>query len=183
MSCRTWTGDEQNRRQEVLRMIPRELAETLTRQIEEAEHPRERVVHVMYALQKHYGYFSDEAVLEAAGLLGMTAVEIEGLATFYDYIYRRPVGRFVIHVCDGVVCWMFQEKSVFEYLCKTLKVGAGETTADGMFTVLPSACIGYCDHAPAMLINGEFYGPLDPEKIDAILESLRTTSCDTVICR
>jgi NADH-quinone oxidoreductase subunit E len=56
-------------------------------------------------------------------------------------------------------------------------------TEDGMFTVLPTACIGYCDHAPAMLINGVMYGPLTPEKIDAILEKLRTEHCDLVICR
>jgi NADH-quinone oxidoreductase subunit E len=108
---------------------------------------------------------------------------VEELATFYDFIYREPVGKFVIHVCDGVVCWMFHEGSVFAYLGRKLGVCAGEMTADGMFTVLPTACLGYCDHAPAMLINGVVYGNLTPEKIDAILEKLRTEYCDLVICR
>ena len=164
-------------------MIPNEIFETCSRRIKESEHPREQVVNVMYALQKHYGYLSDEALHLPAELLGITPLEVEELATFYDYIYRKPVGRYVIHVCDGVVCWMFQENSVFAYLCQTLEVEPGETTADGMFTILPSACLGYCDRAPAMLINGRLYGLLDPGKIDEILHTLRTEPGETVIDR
>jgi NADH-quinone oxidoreductase subunit E len=163
--------------------LPDELRDRLTQKIALADHPREQIINVMYELQKHYGYFSDEAVHEAAALMQMTPLEIEELATFYDFIYREPVGKFVLHVCDGVVCWMFHEGSLFDYLCEKLGVCAGAVTADGMFTVLPTACIGYCDHAPAMLVNGEMYGPLTPEKVDEILEKLRTESCDLVICR
>ncbi len=164
-------------------MLPPELRETLEERIAAVDYPPELAVDVMYALQRHYGYFSDEALLEAAGLLGMTPLEVEELATFYDFIYREPVGKFVIHVCDGVVCWMFHEGSVFDYLCKKLSVCAGQITPDGMFTVVPSSCIGYCDHAPAMLINGVPYGNLTPEIIDEVLEKLRREYCDVVICR
>ncbi len=164
-------------------MIPPELREQLLQQVAAAEHPREQAINVMYAVQQHYGYFSDEALQEAAAILSLTPLELEELATFYDFIYREPVGRFVIHVCDGVVCWMFHENSVFDYLCKKLGVCAGEVSADGMFTVLPTACIGNCDKAPAMLITGRFYGPLTPEKIDEILEKLKTEYCDLVICK
>jgi NADH-quinone oxidoreductase subunit E len=163
--------------------LPAALRDRLTEQIASADHPREQVINIMFALQQHYGYFTDEAVLEAAALLSLTPLEIEELATFYDFIYREPVGKFIIHVCDGVVCWMFREGSLYDYLCQKLGVCAGAVTEDGMFTVLPTACIGYCDHAPAMLINGVMYGPLTPEKIDAILENLRTEQCDLVICR
>jgi NADH-quinone oxidoreductase subunit E len=163
--------------------LPPELQTELAQQVAAADHPREQVINIMYVLQKHYGYMSDEAVEEAAALLDMTPLEVEELATFYDFIYREAVGKFVIHVCDGVVCWMFHEGSVFDYLCEKLGVCAGGVSADGMFTVLPSACLGFCDHAPAMLINGVFYGHLNPEKIDAILEKLRREYCDLVICR
>jgi NADH-quinone oxidoreductase subunit E len=151
--------------------LPDELRARLAQEIAAAEHPREQIINVMYALQKHYGYFSDEAVHQAAALMHMTPLEIE------------EVGKYVIHVCDGVVCWMFNEMSVFDYLCRKLGVDAGAVTADGLFTVLPAACIGYCDHAPAMLINGVMYGPLTPEKIDAILEKLRAESVDLVVSR
>jgi NADH-quinone oxidoreductase subunit E len=154
-------------------MIPKKMKSQLQKLIDESEHPREQAVNVMYALQSHYGYLGDEAVCEAAELLHMTPLEIDELATFYDFIYREPVGKYVIHACDGVVCWMFGEETVVDYLCRTLNIKIGETTPDGLFTVLPSACIGYCDHAPAMLINGEAYGPLTREKVDRLLEELR----------
>jgi NADH-quinone oxidoreductase subunit E len=163
--------------------LPLEVREGLEKLVAATEHPREQVINVMYALQGHYGYLSDEAVRDAAEILGMTPLEVEELATFYDFIYREPVGKFVIHVCDGVVCWMFHEGSVFDYLCKKLGVCAGQMTEDGMFTVLPTACLGHCDRAPAMLINGVTYGPLNRERIDKILESLRTEYCDMVVCK
>ena len=68
---------------------------------------------------------------------------------------------------------MFGEESVVTYLCRKLGVQVGEITPDSLFTILPSACLGYCDHAPAMLINGVIYGPLTPESIDRILEKLK----------
>ena len=153
-------------------MLPPELRQELTEQIATAEHPREQAVNVMYAVQRHYGYLSDEGLEESAALLGMTPLEVEELATFYDFIYREPVGRYVIHVCDGVVCWMNGYDSVLDYLIRKLGIKPGETTQDGLFTLLPTACIGYCDLSPAMLINGRAYGPLTPEKIDEILNRL-----------
>jgi NADH-quinone oxidoreductase subunit E len=164
-------------------MLPQDLRQEIERQIAAAEHHREQAINVMFMVQAYYGFLSDEGLEEAAGLLSMTPLELEELATFYDFIYREPVGQYVIHVCDGVVCWMFHENTIFDYLCKKLGVCAGEVSADGMFTVLPTACLGYCDHAPAMLINGNLYGPLTPEKIDEILDRLRKEPCDTVICR
>ncbi len=154
-------------------MLPKELLETLQAKIAGVDHPRELAVDIMLASQNHYGYLSDEALQEAAQLLGMTPLELEELATFYDFVYREPVGRFVIHVCDGVVCLMNGYDPVLDYLSKKLKIKPGETTADGLFTILPTACIGYCDLSPAMLINGRPYGPLTPEKIDGILNRLR----------
>jgi NADH-quinone oxidoreductase subunit E len=155
-------------------MLLKELLETLQAQIAKAEQPRELAVDVMLSLQQHCGYLSDEALEEGARLLGMTPLELEELATFYDFIYRKPVGKFVIHVCDGVVCWMNGYESVMDYLCKKLGIEPGGTTKDGMFTILPTACIGYCDLSPAMLINGRPHGPLTAEKIDDILNRLRT---------
>jgi len=159
-------------------MIPKAMKDKLQKQIAASDHPPEQAVDVMYALQAHYGYLSDEAVFEAAEFLGMTPLEIEELATFYDFIYRKPVGRYVIHVCDSTTCWMFGHESVLKYLAGRLGIGTGETTADGMFTLLPVCCVGYCDHAPVMLINGKPYGSLTPESIDEILETLRTRQPD-----
>ena len=155
-------------------MLPDELRESLEKQIAHADHPREMVVDAMLAFQDHYGYLSDAAVEQTAALLGMSALEVEELATFYTFIYREPVGKYVIHVCDSLICWMDGYESIQNYLCQKLDIEIGGTSADGLFTVLPVCCIGYCDRAPAMLINRKVYGPLTPQKIDRILEKLRS---------
>ena len=154
-------------------MIPKEMKENILKQVKTAVHPREKIVDVMYAFQEYYGYFSDGAVREAAELLDMTPLEIEELATFYDFIYREPVGRYVIHVCDSAVCWMYGSDSLMDYLGRKLGISAGETTPDGLFTLLPVCCIGYCDHAPAMLINGKPYGEPTPDSVDQTIDRIR----------
>ncbi len=169
-SFRTKTPDKERY---CLDMTHRELEENLREHIGKAYHPRERAVDVMFALQRHYGYLSDEAVREGAELLGMTPLELDQLATFYDFLYREPVGKYVIHVCDSIVCWMEGFQTVKEHLCEKLGIKMGETTRDGMFTILPTCCLGYCDRAPAMLINGRIYGELTSEKIDRVLQTFR----------
>jgi NADH-quinone oxidoreductase subunit E len=160
-------------------MTPKTALDEIAARIARTEHPREAAVDVMYLLQKHHGHLTDAALREGAALLGMSPLELEEIATFYDFIYRSPVGRLVLHVCDGVVCWMQHEgweehgESVIAYLCRKLGVRTGETTPDGLFTVLPTACIGHCESAPAMLVNGVAYGPLTPRRIDEILSRLR----------
>jgi len=154
-------------------MLPEELKASLEKKISLAEHPRELVVDVMFSLQDHYGFLSDEALEEAAVLLGMTPLEMEELATFYTFIYREPVGKYVIHVCDSIICWMDGYESIRDHLSRKLGINMGETTPDGLFTLLPVCCIGYCDRSPAILINREVYGPLTLEKLDEILEALR----------
>jgi NADH-quinone oxidoreductase subunit E len=155
-------------------MLPNELKKSLEEKITHAEHPREMVVDVMLALQEHYGYLSDDAVEAVAALLGMSPLEVEELATFYTFIYREPVGKYVIHVCDSVICWMDGFESIQDYLCRKLDIAVGDTSADGLFTLLPVCCIGYCDMSPAMLINRKVYGNLTPQKIDEILDKLKS---------
>jgi NADH-quinone oxidoreductase subunit E len=157
-------------------MLPQKIRQRLSEKIAAAAHPRELAVDVMIALQAHYGWLTDEAVEEAAGLLSMSPLEVEELATFYTFTFREPVGKYVIHLCDSVICWMDGYESLRAHLSRKLKIKMGETTPDGLFTLLPVCCIGYCDRSPAMLINRKVYGPLTPEKIDDILEKLRMPS-------
>jgi len=164
-------------------MLPDELEKTLDEFVHHADHLREAAVDVLYALQNHYGYLCDEALEEAGRRLDMTPAEVEELATFYDFLYREPVGRYVIHVCDGVVCWMHRVDGVFRHLQDVLGIEVGGTTPDGMFTILPTACIGDCQNAPGMLVNGKYYGRLTNEKIDQILARLREHGEEIVVCR
>ncbi len=121
-------------------------------------------------LQRCRGHVSDEGVQDIAGLLGMTPAEVDGVATFYNLIFRKPVGRHVILICDSVSCWIMGCNRVRDRLCASLGVAPGETTPDGRFTILPVVCLGACDHAPVLMIDDDLHQDLDPEKIDGILE-------------
>lgn len=154
-------------------MLPNAIKSQLEAQIRAVEHPRELAVDIVNALQDHYGYLSDEALHEAAGLLGMSPLEVEELATFYTFIYRQPVGKYVIHVCDSVICWLEGAQKLSDHLLATLGIQMGETTSDGLFTVLPVCCIGYCDRAPAILVNKKVYGPLTETGLDQLIAKLR----------
>ncbi len=154
-------------------MLPAALKEKIKSEIAAFDHKREAAIDVLTAVQEHYGYLSDEAVEEAAALLEMSALEVDELATFYTFLYREPVGKFVIHVCDSLICWMEGEENLVEHLCRTLGIGMGETTADGLFTLLPVCCIGYCDRAPAILVNRKVHGPLTIEALDGLIDELR----------
>ncbi len=121
-------------------------------------------------VQKHRGWISDEAIAEIADELGMSVEDTDGVATFYTRIYRKPVGRNVILICDSISCMIMGYQSVYEYISDKLSIRFGETTKDGRFTLLPITCLGDCDHAPALMINNDHYNNLTIEKIDAILD-------------
>ena len=150
-------------------MIPESLREELAARIAEAITPREAAVDVMTELQRHYGWLTDEAVEEAAELLGLSLLQVEELATFYEMIYRRPVGERVIHLCDSISCWCTGADGIMAHLRESLGVEPGGTTADGRFTLLPCACLGNCGEGPAMTVGDTLYGRLTPQRVDDIL--------------
>ncbi|QWV97545.1 NADH-quinone oxidoreductase subunit NuoE [Geomonas nitrogeniifigens] len=154
-------------------MIPETLKTSLKARVASALPPREAAVDVMKELQAHYGWLTDEAVEEAAALLGLSPLQVEELATFYEMIYRRPVGKKVIHVCDSISCWCADCDKIIQHLKDKLGVGLGGTTADGMFTLIPCCCMGMCGDSPAMSVGGVPYGKLTPELVDEILEMER----------
>jgi NADH-quinone oxidoreductase subunit E len=156
-------------------MIPDQLKKALEQRIEASVTPREAAVGVMKELQRHYGWLTDEAVGEAAQLLGLTSLQIEELATFYEMIYRRPVGKRVIHVCDSISCWAMGGESLLEKLAAHLGMKVGETTGDGMFTLLPCCCLGNCGDSPTMMIGDTIYGRLTLEKtVKILLQEMET---------
>ena len=154
-------------------MIPETLKNSLQARVAAAITAREAAVDVMKELQAHYGWLTDEAVEEAALLLGLSPLQVEELATFYEMIYRRPVGKKVIHVCDSISCWCADCDGIIQHLKDRLGVGLGGTTADGMFTLIPCCCMGMCGDSPAMSVGGTPYGKLTPELVDRILEKER----------
>jgi NADH-quinone oxidoreductase subunit E len=113
---------------------------------------------------------SDECVKDIAQLLGMAPEALDAVATFYNLIFRRPVGRHVILVCDSVSCWIMGYEPLRRRLQERLAIGLGETTIDDRFTLLPICCLGACDHAPAMMIDDDLHGDMDLASLDEILE-------------
>ncbi len=136
-------------------------------------HPHELIVDALRAVQSHHGWVPDAGVDLVAELLGVLPVEVEEVATFYDKIFRRPVGRRVIHVCDSICCWAGGGEAIAGHLQEALGIGFGETSADGIFTLLPTCCLGACGDAPAMMVGLTTHGRLTPERIDAILQQER----------
>jgi NADH-quinone oxidoreductase subunit E len=130
---------------------------------------RAACVEAMKILQRQRGWLSDATLGDLAPLLGVSAAELDSVATFYSLLFRQPVGRHVILLCDSVSCWMLGADDLGEYLCKRLGIGPGETTHDGRFTVLPIPCLGTCENAPALMIDDELYGNLDTQRLDEIL--------------
>jgi NADH-quinone oxidoreductase subunit E len=116
------------------------------------------------------GWVDDDALADVATYLGMSTAELDSVATFYNLIHRRPVGRHVIHVCDSVSCWLMGFDAVRARLSEGLGIGFGETTDDERFTLLPIQCLGTCDHAPALMVGEDLHRDLRPEALDAILE-------------
>jgi len=110
-----------------------------------------------------------QALAGLAGALGLSAAELDGLATAYPLIFRRPVGRHVILLCDSLSCWIRGQEELLAALRAQLGVGFGGTSADGRFTLLPAACLGACDRAPAMMVDGDLHGPVEPGRLDAVL--------------
>jgi NADH-quinone oxidoreductase subunit E len=123
----------------------------------------------MKVVQKRRGWVSDESLKDIAKVLNMSVDELDSVATFYNMIYRKPVGRHVIHICNSVSCWIMGYDSLYQSLSKRLGIKMGETTPDGKFTLLPVVCLGACDHAPALMIDRETVGDVSPGKIDDIL--------------
>lgn len=127
----------------------------------------------MKELQRHYGWLTDEAVNEASEILGLSPLQIEELATFYEMIYRRPVGKIVIHVCDSISCWSMGGEALMAHFARELGIEPGTTTPDGVFTLLPCSCLGNCGNAPAVMVDEQQYGPVSPDGIPALLTELK----------
>jgi NADH-quinone oxidoreductase subunit E len=157
-------------------MIPESLKTELQTRIAAAVTNREAVVDVLKALQTHYGWLTDDAVEEAAALLGLTPLQVDELATFYEMLYRRPVGKRVIHVCDSISCWAMGGETLLAHLARSLDVQPGGTTADGLFTLLPCCCLGNCGEAPTLMVDDTLHGRVTPEKVAGILARERSAA-------
>lgn len=130
-------------------------------------------VEALKIVQKERGWISDEVLKAIAEHTGIPAVDLEAVATFYNLIFRQPVGRHVVFVCDSVSCWLCGYEELKQAVQEKLGLEFGQTSADGRFTLLPSVCLGNCDKAPAVMIDEDHYGNVSGDGLDKILEKYR----------
>ena len=152
-------------------MLSKEELTDIDKEIKKFPHPKNACLDALMAVQKHRNYISDETLKDVAVYLGMSATELDGIATFYNLIYRKPVGACVIRLCDSVSCWIMGYPDVKKRISEKLSIDWGESTADKKYTLLPAQCLGTCDRAPAMMINDKLYRNLTPDRVEAILNS------------
>jgi NADH-quinone oxidoreductase subunit E len=127
-------------------------------------------IEALRIVQRHHRWVSDEHIRDVAEMLDMTPDQVDSVATFYNLILRRPVGRHVIRICSSVSCYIMGYERVRDHLAQRLGIREGETTPDGRFTLIPNQCLGNCDHAPSFMIDDDLHEDLDPASINTILD-------------
>lgn len=127
-------------------------------------------IDAMKIVQKHRGWVSDEALHDVAEFLDMSTSDLDGVATFYNLIFRKPVGRHVVYVCDSISCWIMGAQRVMDGLAAHCGCALGESTADGRLTLLPIVCLGACDHAPVMMVDDDLHLDLNSDKAVEIID-------------
>lgn len=135
------------------------------------EDPRAASIEALKIVQKARGWVPDGACDAIGELLGIPASDVEGVATFYSQIFRMPVGRHIIRVCDSMTCYLGGHESVLDSIRQHLGIEPGQTTPDGRFTLIPVCCLGHCDKAPALMIDDDTYGDVTPGGVLQLLEA------------
>ncbi|MCS6949959.1 MAG: NADH-quinone oxidoreductase subunit NuoE [bacterium] len=159
------------------------------RAIEELErikkhYPNKRaaMLPALWIAQREYGgYLPPEALMEVAYRMGTSYAVVEGVATFYTMYNKRPVGRVMLEVCTNLTCSICGGYEILRYLEEKLGIRVGETTPDGQFTLMEVECLNDCGNAPVMQVGNRYYGNLTLEKIDALLEELKSSEEHTVV--
>ena len=133
-------------------------------------HKKAAVIEALKIVQQERGWISNESIEAIAAHLEISPAEVDSVATFYNLIFRKPVGRHVILLCDSISCYVMGYQKIYSVLQQQLGIRFGETTKDQRFTLLPNACLGCCDHAPALMIDAQLHQDLTVDGLEGILK-------------
>ena len=148
---------------------------------------RSAVLPALYLVQDQQGYITANAMRYVAGLLGITAADVEDVVSYYTMFFTKPVGTYVLSVCRTLSCALNGAERVTEEICDALGITPGATDATGTFTLLEVECLGACDRAPVIMINDAWQEHQRPEDVRRLLDDVRTrgeaalTGCHHVI--
>jgi len=160
-------------------MITEAMKEGFAREV--AKYPPDQkqsaVMACLTIVQKEYGFVSQEHEFAVADYLGMPAIAVHEVTTFYNMYNQQPVGRYKLNVCTNLPCQLRDGEKALAHLCQRLRVEEGGTTADGLFTVQKSECLGACADAPVMLVNDrQMVSFMSNERLDALIDTLATAA-------
>lgn len=150
-------------------MLSEEEIKRIDHEIDHLPYRSAACIEALKIVQEARGWVSDDNIKQVADYLEMSSEEVDSVATFYNLIFRRPVGRHVILVCDSISCWVVGYEKILAALKSRLNIDWGETTEDNRFTLLPIPCLGTCDRAPALMIDNDLHRDLSEDKLDAVL--------------
>ncbi len=132
-----------------------------------------RLIPILQSVQSIYRYLPEEILTFVATSLGISPARVFGVATFYSLFTLKPKGKYIIRVCNGTACHVKKSMDLYAILCKRLDLGNGrDTTPDMLFTLETVNCLGACGLAPAMVVNDEVFGQLNPERATAIINEI-----------
>ena len=129
---------------------------------------RSALIPALHMAQEEVGFLPEDIQAEIAILFDLLPNDVNAVVTFYDMFYEEPVGKHIVHVCKNVSCMLRGGDDLMDNICKKLQVKKGETTADGLYTIIPSECLGACDRAPMMLLDDKVIGPVKTDELDQI---------------
>jgi NADH-quinone oxidoreductase subunit E len=132
------------------------------------------LIPLLQAAQDTYGYVPESAIDQISEIVGIPAAEIYGVITFYSQFRLKPLGRFLIKVCDGTACHVNGAERIAGVIEEELRLEGGDTTDDGLFTVQKVACLGCCSLSPVLMINDETFGRLTPKKVQLLLKEYKS---------
>ncbi|MHB9028584.1 MAG: NADH-quinone oxidoreductase subunit NuoE [Candidatus Latescibacterota bacterium] len=149
--------------------LPPSIVELIEKYLREP-YPESQLISVLHKVQEHYGYLARKQMDAVAQLMHVPASVVSGVATFYHFFRLQPPGKYSIHVCLGTACYVKGADRIVDRLKQELGIDIGETTKDGLFSLDASRCFGTCGLAPVIMIGGDTYGQVTPDKIPALLE-------------
>lgn len=134
------------------------------------------LIPILQEIQSDLGYLSEDSLIQVGSYLSIPTSRIYGVATFYNQFRFEPVGKYHFMVCRGTACHVLGSATVLETLEKELKIKAGHTSRDGMFSIEVVACIGACGLAPVICVNGKFYAKVTPESLIKIVDEYKESN-------
>lgn len=139
---------------------------------------RSALIPILHVLQEQDGYLTEDGMEHVGELLDLTAAEVRGTATFYDMFHFEPVGKYMVAVCTNIACMLQGAYRLLEHIEDRLGVAPGGTTTDGMFTLEDAECLALCGNAPCVTVNWRFFGDMDPDSFDTLVDDLRAGRLD-----